>query len=335
MVKLADLIANAAQIMKLDLARIRLATKRAELKGGAAEEVLAKFLKQRLPGSLGITRGHVVDANGGLSKQADVIIYDALRTPILFESALDGWDVVPAEGVVAVIEVKMHLTAADIPSVVANCDSVMQLRRDAYIGRAVQTIEAYGSRWSELPIYYSVFAYESDGMYAAELNELLSSHALQDRIGSVCYLDRGVSLHADLSGAAAALVPVATELATLLDIPPPNALLLWLTALSTVVSVGASRRPIDLMRYAPEEHAELRGTVRGTSPDVARRRAEAAGQQTLTGLEMDPATAARITTMMLDSQSLTAGDLRAVEAVGGQVVPEDEGHAKLVIPTGS
>ena len=64
MIKLADLVANAAEIMKLDLARIRLATMHAGLKGGVAEEVSAKFLKQRLPGSLGITTGHVVDAEG-------------------------------------------------------------------------------------------------------------------------------------------------------------------------------------------------------------------------------------------------------------------------------
>lgn len=332
MVKLADLVANAAEIMKLDLARIRLATKHAGLKGGAAEEILAKFLKQRLPGSLGITTGHVVDADGRLSKQADVIIYDALRTPILFESALNGWDVVPAEGVVAVIEVKMHLTAADLPSVVANCNSVMQLSRAAYIGPAIQTIDAYGSKWNELPIYYSLFAYESDSMYASELNELLASHAVSDRIGSVCYLDRGVSLHADLAGGSAALVPVATELATLVDITTPNALLLWLTALSTVVSIGAARRPIDLMRYAPSEHAGLQGTVRGASPLVARRRVQAAGQQTLLGLGMDPDTAARIATKVVDGQPLDDAEVQAIQAVGGQLVPDAEGHLNLVIP---
>jgi hypothetical protein len=75
-VKLADLIANSAKIMKLDLQRIRLASKHAGLKRGAAEEVLAKFLRQRLPASLGITTGHVVDAHGAVSKEADVIIFD-------------------------------------------------------------------------------------------------------------------------------------------------------------------------------------------------------------------------------------------------------------------
>lgn len=326
-------MANSAEIMKLDIQRIRLASKHAGLKGGAAEEILAKFLRQRLPASLGITTGHVVDAHGTLSKQADVIVYDTLRTPILFESALDGWDVVPAEGVVAVIEVKMHLTAPDLSEVVANCDSVMQLSRDAYIGDPIQTVQAYGSTWSELPIYYSLFAFESDNMYAAELNELLAEHPVHQRIGSVCYLPRGVNLHADLSDGDSKFVPVATALATLVDIETPNALLLWLTAVSTVASVAAVRRPIDLIRYAPDEHRGLQGKIGPATPAVARRRVLTAGEQTLVRLGVAPAIAANIGTKILDRLPLNDAEVQAIQAVGGQLRPDGTGGQTLILPT--
>ena len=173
MVKFAELLDNAAESMRLDLAGIRLASEHAGLKGAGAEEILAKFLRARLPTSLGVTTGHVVDAQGHMSKQADVIIYDALRTPVLFASALNGWDVVPAEGVLAVIEVKMHLTATELPGVVENCHSVLRLHREAYLGSSVPIVTACGSTWSELPISYSVFAFEADNMYASQLNGLL------------------------------------------------------------------------------------------------------------------------------------------------------------------
>jgi hypothetical protein len=326
-VKLADLVDNTAQIMRLDLARIRLATRHAGLKGTGAEEILAQFLRTRLPSSLGVTTGHVVDANGQLSRQADVIIYDALRTPVLFQSALDGWDVVPAEGVLAVVEVKMHLRAADLPSIAANCKSVMDLDREAYIGTPAPRFSAHGRSWPELPIYYSLFAFESDATYAASLNGLLKDCEVHKRIGSVCYLDRGVNLHADMTGGVGAFSALPTPLATLFDVPTTNALLVWFTSLSTVL-FQAGGRPIDLMRYAPNEH-RLSGSLPPTSPEEGRRLATKAAEQVLVSLGLDPGIAEKI----LNRQPLSTSEVEAVTAAGGSVEPGVEGGQHISLPT--
>jgi hypothetical protein len=326
-VKLADLVDNTAQIMRLDLARIRLATRHAGLKGTGAEEILARFLRTRLPSSLGVTTGHVVDANGQLSRQADVIIYDAVRTPVLFQSALEGWDVVPAEGVLAVIEVKMHLRAADLSSIATNCKSVMDLDREAYIGPAAPRFTAHGTSWPELPIYYSLFAFESDSTYAAALNELLRDREVHERIGSVCYLDRGVNLHADMAGGVGTFSALPTPLATLFDVPTSNALLVWFTSLSTVL-FQAGGRPIDLMRYAPDEH-RLLGSLPATSPEEGRRLATRAGEQVLESLGLDP----RIAEKILNRQPLSTTEVEAITAVGGNVEPGADGDQRISLPT--
>lgn len=74
MPRLAALFSSAAARMSLDLRDIRTASEHAGLKGTGAEEVVAAFLKTRLPASLGVTAGHVIDAEGKASKQADVIM---------------------------------------------------------------------------------------------------------------------------------------------------------------------------------------------------------------------------------------------------------------------
>ena len=326
MVKFAELVENSAAVMRLDLARSRLATKHPGLKGAGAEEILAKFLVARLPTSLGVTTGHVVDAKGNLSKQVDVIIYDALRTPVLFESALNGWDVVPAEGVLAVIEVKMHLTASHLTGVVENCQSVLGLSRDAYIGSPVPTVAAYGKTWSELPIYYSVFAFEADNMYASELNGLLKDLPLHQRVGSVCYLDQGVNLHGDLSSGKAALSAMPTPLATLFDVATSSALLVWFTGLSTVVFQAAGR-PINLLQYAPDEH-QLVGTLPGQGPEAGKALATKGGGQVLQAMGLDPAIAGKV----MNKEPLSADEVTSIVAIGGSVETLPDGGQKVNLP---
>lgn len=53
------------------------------LVGQEGEKIVAKFLRERLPGSIGVTTGEVLDVEGGRSRQTDVVLYDAMRTPML------------------------------------------------------------------------------------------------------------------------------------------------------------------------------------------------------------------------------------------------------------
>lgn len=61
---------------------------------------------------------------------------------------------------------------ANCAAVLANCAAVLALRRAAYIGPAVPRFHGHGNTYSELPICYYLFAFESDTMYAQKLNDL-------------------------------------------------------------------------------------------------------------------------------------------------------------------
>ena len=100
---------------------------------------------------MGITSGQVVDSRGGISSQLDIIVYDALRTPMLFESPHDGQHLVPVEGVVAVVEVKSHLRKAQLASILDNCRSVKMLTKSAYFSTSFSSTRAvYGREWLDL-----------------------------------------------------------------------------------------------------------------------------------------------------------------------------------------
>ena len=96
--------------------------------GTGREEVLRQFLRKYLPQRFGVSTGFVVDSSGNVSKQIDVIIYDALLTP-KFE-AVGGKIFHPCESVVCVGEVKSVLTShKDFNGALENLRSVKELDR--------------------------------------------------------------------------------------------------------------------------------------------------------------------------------------------------------------
>jgi hypothetical protein len=110
--------------MAANLQKTRPALPHSLSKGEAAEEAVREFLQRHLPSSVGITKGQIIDSRGRFSKQLDVIIFDASRTPILFTSEEDGHQLVPVEGVIAVVEVKTTLAVSNVAGIVENMLSV-------------------------------------------------------------------------------------------------------------------------------------------------------------------------------------------------------------------
>jgi hypothetical protein len=96
--------------------------------GAGREEVLRQFLRKYLPRRFGVSTGFVFDSIGNVSRQIDVIIYDALLTP-RFE-AVGGKEFYPCESVVCVGEVKSVLTSnKDVINALENLRSVKVLDR--------------------------------------------------------------------------------------------------------------------------------------------------------------------------------------------------------------
>ena len=79
---------------------------------GAASELRWLNMLGELPRRYLARKGFVIDCNGRMSDQIDVIIHDTQYSPLLFES--ESTCFVPAESVYAVFDVKQTITKHEI-----------------------------------------------------------------------------------------------------------------------------------------------------------------------------------------------------------------------------
>jgi hypothetical protein len=96
-------------------------------KGGATETQWLDMFRRYLPQRYCADRAFVLDCDGTLSDQIDVVIFDRQYSPFHFNQ--DGIFYVPAESVYAVFEVKPELNAGTIKYAGEKAASVRRLRR--------------------------------------------------------------------------------------------------------------------------------------------------------------------------------------------------------------
>jgi hypothetical protein len=77
--------------------------------GLSNEEILRDSLREILPRKYAVAKGKIVNAAGVMSKQCDIIIYDAQSCPTIFVDGNKN-QILPVEGVYAIMEVKTRLT---------------------------------------------------------------------------------------------------------------------------------------------------------------------------------------------------------------------------------
>ncbi|GAA2983303.1 hypothetical protein JOD63_000697 [Microbacterium terrae] len=88
----------------------------------------ARVLREFLPARYGIAKGQVMDSQGGISDQIDLLIYDAQYTPLLARTA-NGDLFVPAEAVYAAFEVKQEMNKQFMEYAGSKIASVRELHR--------------------------------------------------------------------------------------------------------------------------------------------------------------------------------------------------------------
>lgn len=250
---LARIMASTSEEMKANLQKTRAALTHSLSKGEAVEESVRKFLRRHLPTSLGIAKGQVVDSRGGISKQMDVIIYDAARTPVLFTSESEGLHLLPSEGVIAAIEVKTKLTATEVPGLIENMKSIKTLDKSAFLNTdtVIQTnVNMFGEQLPLFPTLYFVFAFESADVntYLNPLTTALEALPLSQRIDCICLLDRGVFANHTFDPFQLDAAP--TPGSQLLPAFTEHSLLMWFLLISNYL-LQAQLRPIALNRYVP------------------------------------------------------------------------------------
>jgi len=78
----AKLFTDAAKLLRAQFEYARSSQPHPGSKGQAVEAILKDFLNAHLPRRFHATTGIVIDHDNNLSRQTDVIIYDALSSPI-------------------------------------------------------------------------------------------------------------------------------------------------------------------------------------------------------------------------------------------------------------
>jgi len=159
-------------------------------KGVARERALVRHLRRLLPERYDIGSGFVVDAEGAISRQIDVIIYDHIVSPVFDVGG--GLKYYPVECVVAVAEVKSTIKdRATMGSALENIASVKRLNRFAgrprfedSIHGAHGAIDAIVPEKSQLHPRYRIFGFifTSESMSKESvIEELTSFCAANDR----------------------------------------------------------------------------------------------------------------------------------------------------------
>jgi hypothetical protein len=254
-VPFVHIMSEASAEMKHSFAKGMAAFSHNLTKGEVAEEIVRRFLRERLPSSIEIAKGQIIDSRGQLSKQLDVIIYDAGHTPILYTSDEKDNRLVPSEGVLAVIEVKSHVDPSNVPGIIANMTSVKSLDKSAYYPTAGLTnvINMYGHTYYHFPTLYFLFAYDVGNFAAVALafGALLSQLDVDKRIDCGCVLNKGVLVNQAPSGIIDGIPGPDT---TMRGYPTENALLLFYLLITRFL-FQAQMRPVELRRYMPDDFA--------------------------------------------------------------------------------
>ena len=122
---ISALFNDAAKKLRSDFEYIRSSNPHAGEKGTEVEEILRTFFNQHLPQRFRAASGFIIDNENNISGQTDVIIYDALVSPVYRYS--DKTLILPVDTVASVVEVKSRLNKGDLEDAykkIASCKSL-------------------------------------------------------------------------------------------------------------------------------------------------------------------------------------------------------------------
>jgi hypothetical protein len=121
------IFAQAAKKLRAEFEELKATIPHAGLKGSEGEQLIRGFLDGHLPQRFRTGSGFIIDHKDLVSKQTDVIVYDALNCPIYRASETAG--IYPADNVAAVVEVKSSLDKQRLEEAAANIAAAKALAK--------------------------------------------------------------------------------------------------------------------------------------------------------------------------------------------------------------
>lgn len=227
-------------------------------KGTAREDIVRKFLSDYLPEAFEIGTGEIVDLSGKRSDQTDLVIFDRLNCPKLVQAG--DIRIYPAEGVLAVIEVKTKLDSNSLIKSIENIRHSKELNKSAYYrtGNIVNTWTMYGKTYEHFPMMGYIFAYESIDLevLGKKLDEINISQGIppEHQVDVICLFDKGVIAHVNKEEKLiswAEPTDLDNRETNVTGVKTKHSLLLFYVMLHDQLSI-AKPRPIQMIRYMPE-----------------------------------------------------------------------------------
>jgi hypothetical protein len=187
---ISELFSEAANRLRAEFEFARSTNPHPGEKGAEVEEVLKSFLNSHLPQRFHSGSGYIIDNDNNISKQTDVVIYDALSSPVYRASSKT--QIIPADTVAAVIEVKTCLNKTEVKDSFEKILSCKKLRKTP-LSKIDQ--KSTGSNLATVATMGVIFGFDSDtslktlGDNLAELNKTCESKLWPDML---IVLDKGV-----------------------------------------------------------------------------------------------------------------------------------------------
>lgn len=125
-----EIFTQAAQRLRSEFEELSTVPHNA-LKGGEAEDLVRKFLRDHLPRRFGVGSGFLIDPDDSVSRQSDVVIFDAIDCPVYRTSEDAG--IFPSNNVAAVVEVKSRITKERLRSAFENIAEAKSLKKHGHI----------------------------------------------------------------------------------------------------------------------------------------------------------------------------------------------------------
>lgn len=144
-----DIFQQAAKKIRQDFNELSTVPHNAS-KGSEAEEIVRKFLENHLPRRFAVGSGFIIDPTDVISKQTDIVIYDAFNCPIY--RASESAAIFPSDNVAAVIEVKSRLTKKELQNAWENIQATKSLKKRITRAPGPPRSQTYGC----------IFAFNSD-----------------------------------------------------------------------------------------------------------------------------------------------------------------------------
>lgn len=131
-------------------------------KGREIEEKIREALARVLPEKIGVSHGFVIDSNDNSSNQMDIVLYDKMNTPKIYDG--DSVQIFPVESTYACGEVKFKLDSRELEDVSEKCLSYKNLHRKAYYpskGVIRNTVKLFGKESEHWNSIFFCITYES------------------------------------------------------------------------------------------------------------------------------------------------------------------------------